>query len=129
MQVEAADGQKCAADFNYSGQLVIPFVSSTTMSAAYSVAGDLTLNWTNPTTETNWAEVDQLRIVLYIASGSEVLYIRPALTAQTITIPASLITQVVSTLGPLTSWQIQTRAFTASGLHEARGLSMTINLP
>jgi hypothetical protein len=128
IDVEVADGQSIATDFEFTGQLVIPFVSSSTMSAAYSGAGDLTLNWSNPTTAANWGEVDQLRIILH-AAGNEALYIRPALGVQTITVPASIINQVVAARGALTSWQIQTRAITANGLNEARGISLTINLP
>ncbi len=127
IKVEAADGQEFAADLNYPGQLVIPYVSSTTMNAVRSMAGDFTLSWTNPTTETNWAEVDQLRIGL-LASGNDALYIRPAPGTQTITIPASVINQVETVTGPLTNWQIQTRAINY-GLNEARGYSRTLDLP
>jgi hypothetical protein len=128
IEVQAADGQKFAADITYPGQLVLPFVINTTMSAAWSGARDLTLNWTNPTTAPNWAAVDQLRIFIS-ASGNDALYIRPASGAQTITIPASVINQVETARGPLTDWQIQTRDFTATGMNDARGYSLTKALP
>ena len=124
---QAANGQEFAADLIYPGQLVLPFVSSSTMTAVKSVAGDLTLSWTNPTSATNWARVNQMRIGL-LASGNDALYIRPVLGTETITIPASVINQVEATTGPLTQWQIQTRTLT-NGLNEARGYSLTKALP
>jgi hypothetical protein len=130
IEVQTADGQKVAADFIYTGILVLPFVIDTTMSAAWSGTpgtSDLTLNWTNPTTATNWGEVDKLQITLS-SSTNDALYIRLPPGAQTITIPASLINQVVALRGLLTTWQITTRAYTAN-LNEARAYSLTVNLP
>jgi len=134
IEVDAADGQKFATGVTYAGQLVLPFVSSATMQANWSNAplltGDLALSWTNPTGDPNWASVDQLRIVIVAADSTEVLYIRPAAGANTVTIPEPLVNQAQALgHGLLDKWTIQTRALDDNGMNDARGFSSTIDLP
>ncbi len=128
MEVETADSLKFTLDVNYPGQLVLPFVSSSTMQSDYQ-NGDLVLSWTNPDDEANWDEVDQLRIVIFAADGAEAIYIRANSSDETLTIPASLVDQA-SNLGhgALSSWQIQTRAYDTNGMNYARGYSNEIDL-
>ena len=128
VEVEAADGQKITSDVNYPGQLVLPFVSSSTMQSEYQ-NGDLVLSWTNPDDEANWNEVDQLRIVIFTADGAEAIYIRANSSDETLTIPASLVDQA-SNLGhgALSNWQIQTRSYDTNGMNYARGYSNEIDI-
>jgi hypothetical protein len=134
IEVDAADGQKFATGVTYAGQLVLPFVSSATMQANWSntplLTGDLALSWTNPTGDPNWANVDQLRIVIVAADSTEVLYIRPAAGVNTVTIPEPLVNQAQALgHGLLDKWTIQTRSLDDNGMNDARGFSSTIDLP
>jgi hypothetical protein len=123
IEVEAADGQKFTKDITYPGQLILPGVDIATMNARLS-NGDLVLDWTNPKNENNWNEVDQLRIVLTATDGAEVLYIRMNSSAETVTIPESLITKVENLgHGTMDLWEIQTRAYDDNEMNFARGYS------
>ena len=123
IEVEAADGQKITKDITYPGQLIIPGVDIATMNSQFS-NGDLVLNWTNPTGDSNWDEVDQLRIVLTATDGAEVLYISTNPTAESETIPESLVTKVNNLgHGTMDLWEIQTRAYDENGMNFARGYS------
>ena len=123
IEVEAANGQKITKAITYPGQLILPGVAIATMDAQWS-NGDLVLRWTNPIGETNWNEVDQLRIVMTATDGSEVLYIRTNPTVETLTIPESLVTKVENLgHGTMDQWVIQTRAYDANSMNFARGYS------
>lgn len=123
IEVETADGQKITKDITYPGQLILPGVDITTMYAQFS-NGDLVLNWTNPTGDSNWDEVDQLRIVLTATDGAEVLYISTNPTAESETIPESLVAKVNNLgHGTMDLWEIQTRAYDENGMNFARGYS------
>ena len=128
VEVESTDGQKITSGVNYPGQLVLPFVSSSTMQSEYQ-NGDLVLSWTNPDDDANWDEVDQLRIIIFAADGAEAIYIRANSSDETLTIPASLVDQA-SNLGhgAISSWQIQTRAYDTNGMNYARGYSNEIDI-
>jgi hypothetical protein len=127
-EVDTADGQTMNLDVPYTGQLVLPFVSSSTMQSSW-VGSDLVLNWTNPVGSANWAEVDQLRIRLFDGTGKSILYIRLDPTADTVTINGSLLNQAAGLgNGVLQSWEIQTRAYDANGMNFARGYSNRLGL-
>jgi hypothetical protein len=124
------NGQTLSATQTFAGTLELPYVSGNSMSSELS-NGDLVLSWSNPDTEDNWSEVDQLRIVIFDNLGNDVLLVRLLPTDQTVTIPASLVAQaeVVNGGSALYSWQIQTRALDANGNNNARAYSNTMLMP
>ncbi len=130
IQLELENGQNLTAVNGYNGMLELPFVNSASMSAQFS-GDELRLSWDNPTTEPNWNEVDQLRIVIFDNLGNSVLYVRPAVTDTSITIPTSLLDEAKRLVGgsSLDLWQIQTRANVTGGGSFARAYSIKAPLP
>jgi hypothetical protein len=132
IQIDMENGQTLTASRDYPGQFILPYVSSSTMQAQWN-AGDLELTWTNPdpSVEPNWSEVDQLRIIVFDNLGNDVLFVRLAPTAESVMIPAALLSQAQGLLGgtSLAQWQVQTRAFDANSMNHARGYSNKVNLP
>ena len=125
-EVDTADGQVLSLDIPYPGQLVLPIVASSTMQSAW-VGNDLALSWVNPTSSTNWSEVDILRIKLLDSSGKVVLFMSLSPTADTVTISNNLLVQAAG-LGDstLSTWEVQTRAYDANNMNFARGNSLRI---
>lgn len=122
-KVTAKDGHEILSNINYPGKLELPVISTTNSSAEYK-DGDLILNWINPTSDSEWNKVDQLRIVLFADDDSEVLYIRTNSNVETITIPKDIISEVENLgRGNISYWQIQTRANDVNGMNYARGYS------
>ncbi len=127
-EIDTTDGQALGLDLPFPGQLVLPFVSSSTMQSSW-VESDLMLNWTNPVSAPNWAEVDQLRIKLFDGTGKPILYIRLDPTAETVTINGSLLNQAAGLGdGILGSWEVQTRVYDDNGMNFARGYSNRLDL-
>lgn len=121
--VDTADGETLSKSIYYSGKLELPVISSSSMVAELLQNGDLTLSWTNPDSDANWSEVDQVRQVLYTPSG-EALYVRVDPDVDTITIPASVIGMAEALSGEeLSGWDIQARAYDDNGLNYARSVS------
>lgn len=128
VEVDTSDGQTLNLDVPYPGQLILPFVSSSTMQSEW-VGSDLVLNWTNPTAAANWAEVDQLRIRILDGSGKPVLYVRLNPVSNTVTINGSLLNQAAGLGdGILESWEVQTRAYDANNMNFARSYSNRLGL-
>lgn len=130
LEIEMENGQTLAEIRNFPGQLVLPIVPSSSMTAQWS-GGDIELSWSNPTTEANWDEVDQIRIVILDDLGNSVLYIRVPTTDESLTIPLALIAQAAILQGGsrLDIWQIQTRAYDSNGMNFARAYSNNTTLP
>ena len=63
------------------------------------IGSDLELSWINPTTDGNWGEVDQLRIVAFDNNNQTVLQIRLAADNTSVIIPADLVSQSAMLLG------------------------------
>jgi hypothetical protein len=124
------NGQVLNTARSFSGQLNLPFVPSDSLVARWN-GGDLELSWANPTTDSNWEAVDQLRIVIFDDLGNSVIYIRPATTDTSVTIPSALLTQATTLQdgNRLDSWQIQTRSYDPNGMNYSRAYSNTIALP
>jgi hypothetical protein len=128
VEVDTADGQFLTLDVPYSGQLVLPIVSVSTMQSTW-VGSDLVLNWTNPVGSANWTEVDQLRIRIFDGTGNPVLYVRLNPSTDTVTIDDSLLNQAASLGdGVLKFWEVQTRAYDNNGMNFARGYSVGLGL-
>ena len=91
------------------------------------MGNDLALSWVNPTSSTNWSEVDILRIKLLDSSGKVVLFMSLSPTADTVTISNNLLVQAAG-LGDstLSTWEVQTRAYDANNMNFARGNSLRI---
>lgn len=123
VEVDAADGQALSLDEPFPGQLVLPYVSSSTMQSAW-VGSDLVLSWTNPTAAANWAEVDELRIRLFDGTGAAVLYVKLNPATNTVTINNGLYIQAAGLgNGSLVSWEVQTRAYDNNNMNFARAYS------
>ncbi len=108
----------------FPGKLELPVIPSASMQAQEETNGDLTLSWTNPTTEANWSEVDQIRIVLSDQDGNDLLYVKVKPSDNTVTIPsdAKAIAESISG-GTISQWTMQTRAYDQNNINIARGIS------
>jgi hypothetical protein len=132
MDIEMENGQMLATTISFPGILVLPYISSSSMTEQWN-GGDLQLSWTNPTGDPAWSEVDQLVIRVYDDLGNEVLWVRMAPTAESVTIPAALVAQAETLLGgtSLNMWHIQTLAFDSNDMEFSRSYSsmVIINTP
>jgi hypothetical protein len=109
----------------YPGQLALPVVDSSSMQAQWS-NGDLVLSWTNPTGELNWQAVDQIRVVLFDVDYNDKVFVSLDKSAETVTLPAELLTKAAAIgASGISSWQVQTRAFSQYNMNHARGNSNT----
>ncbi len=123
VEIVMANGDTLTKSIPYSGQLVLPAIDSATMQSEWS-DDDLVLTWTNPTEEDNWSRVDILRVVLLDADEKELLNINLDATAQTVTIPASVIETISSLRSTgVTSWLIQAKAYDENEMNYARSVS------
>ncbi len=133
VEIDMENGQTLTATRSYADAVVLPFVSDEPDGSRYAQwnGGDLVLFWNNPEDDTNWDKVDQLRIVIFDELGNDVLYVQVALTDESVTIPADLVTQAAELQGGsyLGMWQIQTRALDTDLTSLARGYSEKIALP
>lgn len=129
-EIEMTDGQILDLDIDFPGKRVLPYIQRSSMSAIWQ-GGDLQLSWSNPTTEPNWDQVKQLRIVIEDDLGNKVLYVRPPTTDESITLPEALLSQAAGLRGgnALQKWRVQTRAFDSNGMNFARGYSNKMDLP
>jgi hypothetical protein len=116
------NSQVLQADQNFPGHINLPFMSSDSMVAQWN-GGDLGLSWTNPTSDSNWGAVDQLRVVVFDDLGNSVLYIRPAKNDESVTIPSTLVSDAATLRGGsrIDAWQVQTRAYNTDGINFSRG--------
>jgi hypothetical protein len=123
IKLTTTDGQTATTDIPFAGPLALPVVASSSMQSQWS-DGDLVLNWTNPTGQANWSEVEQIRLGLYDLEYNDVLYVYLDATAETITLPAALI-QKASKVGSsnINYWGVQTRAYDEDGMNYTRGNS------
>lgn len=130
IEIEMENGQLLTEELDFPGLLVLPFVSINSMAALWD-GGDLELSWVNPTSEGNWIEVDQLRIVIFDDLGNSVLYIRVSPGEESVVIPSALITQAVNLHGSnrLDFWQVQTRAYDSNDMNFSRAYSDNATLP
>ena len=123
-----ANEEHLTESITYPGQLALPVIQSSTMQSEWS-DGALVFSWTNPTSETNWSEVDQIRVLLFDSEDEDLLSIKLDPTADTVTLPATLINTIVSSRNSgLTSWLVQTRTYDENGMNYARGQSNQIPL-
>jgi len=124
-EVEAADGTIFGTYVYYPGRLELPIISPDTATGVVNENGDIVMTWVNPTSDANWNEVDQLRIIFFAAdSSTELLYVRVNPIVETVTIPASVVSQVESLgLGKIVFFIIQTRAYDVNNMNYARGYS------
>jgi hypothetical protein len=129
-KIEMVDGQTLDTTMDFPGKVELPYILLSTMSAVWN-EGDLQLSWSNPTSESNWDEVNQLRIVITDNLGNSVLYVRPAVTDESITIPAALVAQSAALQGGsgLATWHVQTRAYSTDGMNYTRAFSYEQTLP
>jgi hypothetical protein len=130
IEIEMENGQVLGAEQHFPGQINLPFVSSDSMTAQWN-NGDVELAWTNPTSDSNWDTVDQLRVLIFDDLGNSVLYMRPARDDESVTIPATLVSEAASLHGGsrLDAWQVQTRAYDNDGMNFSRAYSNIVALP
>lgn len=118
-----ANGDHLTETVSYPGQLVLPVIQSSTMASEWS-DGALVLSWTNPTSEANWSDVDQIRILLFDTENEVLLRVKLDPTADTVTLPAAMINSIMSARNTgLASWQIQARTHDDDGINYARSVS------
>jgi hypothetical protein len=123
IEAEATDGQIATQSITYPGQLHLPCILSGSMQSQF-VNGNLVLSWTNPTESANWQYVDDLHIRIYATDGEEVIFVTFDPSNESVTIPASLLSQANNLgYGSISYWHIQTRAFDANWMNFARGVS------
>lgn len=115
-------------DISFPGKIELPVVPSASMQLQEEGNGDLTLSWTNPTSEPNWSEVDQLRIILTNIDSNEVLWVKVNPADNTLTIPSN-VKEDAEALGGgmITGWTMQTRAYDENKINISRGISWYIN--
>ena len=127
-EANMANGEQATGTVNYPGQLILPTVASATLKSR-NINGDLELSWVNPTTDPNWKEVDELRIIVFDGNGSDVLYIKAYPANSIVTIPASLVSQAAALgSGSLARWEVQTRAYDVNSMNFARGVSNRVEI-
>jgi len=125
-----ADNSELLTVIPFFDDITLPMVDSATMGASW-VAGDLQLNWTNPTTAADWDRVTQLKIAINSSAtglGTELAYIVVPPSASSVVIPAAMIADMGGTVA---GWQVQTRTYTGMPANSqiARGYSNFIALP
>jgi hypothetical protein len=108
---------------SYPGKLELPVIAASSMQSQWSTEGDLILNWTNPTGETNWSKVDQLRFTLMNTDGFDLLVVKINPNADTVTIPSDVIDDADALGGAVTGVTMQTRAYDKNGINISRGIS------
>ncbi len=129
VEVDTVDGQTVTGQIDYPGQLVLPVVGSGTMGGQW-LGPDLLLQWSNPTTDPAWPDVQQLRVALFDGSGRDVLYVSLSASATEVTIPADVLaTARALGDGVVARWEVQTRAYDTVNMNHARGYSARVDLP
>jgi hypothetical protein len=116
-------GQKITKSIFYPGKLELPVVSSSTIDAKILSSGDMEVSWSNPTSATNWNQVNELRMLARSEDGRNALHVKINTAKQKVVIPKSLMTDTQSLYGDFGSIQIQTRAFDNNQMNYARGVS------
>lgn len=116
-------GQKITKSMFYPSKLELPVVSSSTIDAKILSSGDMEVSWSNPTSATNWNQVDELRMLARSEDGRNALHVKINTAKQKVFIPKSLMTDAQSLYGDFGSIQIQTRAFDNNQMNYARGVS------
>lgn len=108
---------------SYPGKLELPVIAGSSMQSQWSAEGNLILTWTNPTGETNWSKVDQLRFILMNTDGFDLLAVKINPNADTVTIPSDVIEDAQALGGAVTGVTLQTRAYDKNGINISRGIS------
>jgi len=122
-RVETAEGQTLTGEIDYPRKLKLPVVSSSSMQSKHE-NDDLVLYWKNPTIQSNWNEVHELRIILVDNMGNWIVYSAVNREDESLTIPTSTIERAESLHDTnVAEWQVQTRANSAEGMNYARGVS------
>lgn len=123
--VAANNGSTATSVVPYAGSITLPVISSATMTDTL-IGGDLQLTWVNPTSDAQWSEVDQIRILLYDGTGKYIFHSILNATEELFTIPAAVLTQAAALGdGNVDGWRVQTRAYDSSGFNNARSYSNT----
>ena len=129
LEVDTSGGQTLTDQIVYPGQVVLPVVASASLEAQW-VGSDLTMSWMNPTSDPQWAKVDQLSVVLLDGHNTQVLQVRLPPTATHTTVSGTPLSQAAQLGdGRVASWQVQTRAYDANSMNYARGNSNRKPLP
>jgi len=126
VKIETAFGD-VVDNINFPGKLELPVVSSASMESRWE-ADFLVLQWRNPTDNSNWQTVDQLRIQLTDLEGNLLFSaIAENRWAEEMRIPADVIDEAERLLGEhVASWEVQTRANGPDGNNFARGRSDSV---
>ena len=115
-------------EVDFPGKLELPVVPSASMQLVEELNGDLTLSWTSPTSDPNWSEVDQLRVILTSAAGNDVMAVKVNPAANTVTIPSSVKTDAEALGGgTITGYTMQTRAYDENNINISRGISWYVS--
>lgn len=130
LKAKTANSTPVSSSVALSGSVALPYVSASSMSASWNADGSLTLNWSNPTAASNWNQVQEIRIVAWGITSSQLserrqLHLKLSPETVSTTIPAATLAAVEMDSTARHFWQIQTRAYDANGVNHARSLSGT----
>ncbi|WP_025321338.1 carboxypeptidase regulatory-like domain-containing protein [Deferrisoma camini] len=125
-----AGGGSLDYSLNYPGDVVLPLV--TNLSSERQADGGVLLTWSNPVSEPNWGEVDQLRIVVLDMANpddpADIVYAWVPPDQEYAVLPPEVVTQIQAMgTGPF-QWIVQTRAYDDDGHNYARGYSEQADL-
>ncbi|MHB8764579.1 MAG: hypothetical protein ACYDA8_09645, partial [Deferrisomatales bacterium] len=117
-------GQTLRVPFTVPAPTALTPVASSSMSVQWQGDGSVLLSWANPADG-----YSQLRLVFYDDAGKDVLFVRPASDATSVSIPAFLVEQVLELSGTSSfRWQVQTRLYDAAGNQVSRSLSRPVTV-
>ena len=113
---------------SFPGEFDLPIITSSTISAAWNQAGDLTLSWPLPSTGTNWDKVTTIRAILKTTNLD--IFVQLPSTATGAVVPASVLAPLGITEANAANigLQLQTRSHDAAKKNYGRGISNTISL-
>ena len=123
---KAANGDVITKTFASPAATVVPHIHASSVTPTWETDGSLTISWTNPTGETNWSLISQIRIIMWSETEKE-LSVRATAAMTSVNIPASVLALVDVDESTGTVFRMQTRAY-KDGVNYARGQSDEIVL-
>ena len=117
-EITPAEGDVMTQTVSFPQTREVPVVDSTTMTYSWA-EGALTLSWTAPD-----GTFDDFMVLLTDPDNTDLLYVKAPKTVTSVTIPEDWVERI-ATLAPIGDWiwQLQTRAYTADGMNDARSYS------
>jgi len=118
LEITPAEGDVMTQTVAFLETREVPVVDSTTMTYSWA-EGALTLSWDAPD-----GTFDDFRVLLTDSDSKDLLFVKAPETVTSVTIPADWVDRI-ATLAPIGDWiwQLQTRAYTADGMNDARSYS------